>query len=62
MSVGNVGQLAVDVILSNTGPPEAEKIGRIFHPGIEPVVGTDPVASSGDSTQLVTSCESKQTY
>lgn len=57
VSVGNVGQLAVDVLLSNAGPPVPQKIGRLFHPGIEAVVGADPCAANGDSSKLVTSCE-----
>jgi len=57
VSVGNVGQLALDVLLSNVGSPEPQKIGRIFHPGIEAVVGTDPCESNGDSSRMVTSCE-----
>jgi len=57
VSVGNIGQLAIDVLLSNAGSPEPQKIGRIFHPGIEPVVGTDPCEGNGDASRMVTSCE-----
>ncbi|CAL8111668.1 unnamed protein product [Orchesella dallaii] len=57
VSVGNVGQLAVDVILANAGPSVPQKIGRVFHPGLEAVVGTDPSSSNGDPSKLVTSCE-----
>lgn len=49
----------MDVLLSNAGPPVPQKIGRIFHPGMEAVVGTDPCAANGDSSKLVTSCEGK---
>lgn len=62
VSVGNVGQLAIDVVLTNAGPPYPEKIGRVFHPGLEAVVGTDPCQENGDTSKLVTSCESKTEY
>ncbi|KAJ8880954.1 hypothetical protein PR048_017427 [Dryococelus australis] len=39
VSVGNVGQLAVDLILSSL---TAVKVGYVLHPAILPVVGSDP--------------------
>ncbi len=51
----------MDVVLSNAGPQVPQKIGRIFHPGMEAVVGTDPCAANGDLSKLVTSCEGKIT-
>lgn len=57
--MGNVGQLAMDLLLSNLpekSPPV--KIGRMFHPSLEPVVGLDIHTQNG----LMTSCEGMGTY
>jgi len=54
VSVGNVGQLVVDFLLENVKPPP-QKIGRVFHPALEPVIGTD-VTLEGAS-DLTTPCE-----
>jgi len=52
LSVGNVGQLAVDILLATLKP---ERVGGLFHPAILPVVGSDPLAL--DSSHLMTACE-----
>jgi len=52
LSVGNVGQLAVDVLLATLKP---ERVGALSHPALLPVVGSDPLVE--DSDQLMTACE-----
>ncbi|XP_074644976.1 proteasome assembly chaperone 2-like [Tubulanus polymorphus] len=56
VSVGNVGQLAVDVIISTLN---AKRIGYIYTNCILPVVGNDPYASkvTDSSCLLMTACE-----
>jgi len=58
VSVGNVGQLAVDLLLENMVPAPV-KIGRIFHPALEPVVGYDSVGTGTGTTPpgILTACE-----
>jgi len=53
VSVGNVGQLAVDLLLANV--KECAKIGRIYHDGLEPVVGNE-IGVDG-SLSLLTACQ-----
>jgi len=53
VSIGNVGQLAVDVLLSSVAKPEF--VSSIYHPSIIPVVGTDPLNLKSD--QLMTACQ-----
>ena len=53
VSVGNVGQLAVDLLITNL--PNCKKIGRVFHNGLEPVVGNE-ISETGE-VSLMTSCE-----
>ena len=52
MSVGNVGQLAVDILLATLNP---EKVADIKHDAILPVVGSDPLDTK--SHRLTTACE-----
>ena len=56
MSVGSVGQLAVDLILNNI--PDIERIGYFYDKCFVPVAGSNPfqgkVANSGN---ICTSCE-----
>ncbi|XP_063220764.1 proteasome assembly chaperone 2 [Bacillus rossius redtenbacheri] len=52
VSVGNVGQLAMDLVLSSL---TAVKIGYVLHPAILPVVGSDPYDL--ESSSLMISCE-----
>ena len=56
MSVGNIGQLAVDLIIASLG---MEKIGYFYDRSLLPVVGNDPYARDDAQTdcQLVTSAE-----
>ncbi|XP_054710873.1 proteasome assembly chaperone 2-like [Uloborus diversus] len=52
ISVGNVGQLAVDLLLNNL---EVKHVAFIEEPSILPIVGPDPF--DPESTKLATSCE-----
>ncbi|KAL5021422.1 hypothetical protein ScPMuIL_000577 [Solemya velum] len=55
VSVGNVGQLAVDLLISTL---ELKKTGFIYHESILPLVGNDPFVNTvPTSCTLVTSCE-----
>jgi len=55
VSVGNVGQLAVDMVISTLW---MERIGYIYHDSILPLVGNDPFAHPESVTcKVVTSCE-----
>ena len=55
VSVGNVGQLAVDMVISTLW---MERIGYIYHDSILPLVGNDPFAHPESvSCKIVTSCE-----
>ncbi|KAK4309407.1 hypothetical protein Pmani_018983 [Petrolisthes manimaculis] len=52
VSVGNVGQLAVDLLINNTS---CRKIGLIHHPALLPLVGGDPYSPS--SKDVTTSAD-----
>lgn len=52
ISIGNVGQLTVDLLIANL---EVEHLGRIVHPCFYPFIGSDPFQL--DSTRLSSSCE-----
>ena len=52
VSVGNVGQLATDVILASLKP---QLVTSIYHEAILPVVGLDPLNMK--SEQLMTACQ-----
>lgn len=52
ISVGNVGQLAVDLLLNNLN---VKKAAYIHHPSIIPMVGVDPFKS--ECSDLTTSCQ-----
>ncbi|XP_032875315.1 proteasome assembly chaperone 2 isoform X2 [Amblyraja radiata] len=55
VSVGNVGQLSVDLIISTLGLP---RVGYIHSDGLVPVVGNDPYATTSEnSSEMCTSCE-----
>ncbi|CAL1538170.1 unnamed protein product [Lymnaea stagnalis] len=55
VSVGNVGQLAADLIVNTL---DMERVGYILHPSLLPCVGNNPFAiGDGSSCQLSTSCE-----
>jgi len=55
VSVGNVGQLSVDLIISTLG---MERVGYIHHPSLLPVAGNNPFAHEDSNTcQLMTCCE-----
>ena len=56
LSVGNVGQLAVDILLATL---KAERVGGLFHSALLPVVGSDPLLQ--DSDQLMTACQGQFT-
>jgi len=52
VSVGNVGQLCIDVILENLSP-KPSFTSQVLHPGLIPVVGLDPTQSGSSlSTAL----------
>lgn len=55
VSVGNVGQLAADLIISTLW---MERVGYIHHPSLLPVVGNNPFAHEEATTcKLMTCCE-----
>ncbi|OWF48025.1 proteasome assembly chaperone 2-like [Mizuhopecten yessoensis] len=55
VSVGNVGQLAVDLLISTLW---MERVGHIHHESILPLVGNDPFAHEDfNDCKLVTSCD-----
>lgn len=56
ISVGNVGQLTVDVLIATT---QAEKVGSIYDESLLPVIGNDPFseADTALSCQLSTCCD-----
>ncbi|CAG5129469.1 unnamed protein product [Candidula unifasciata] len=56
VSVGNVGQLAADLIISTL---HLERVGYVLHPSLLPVIGSNPYADDDDSAsyKLTTSCE-----
>ncbi|XP_048778809.2 proteasome assembly chaperone 2-like [Ostrea edulis] len=55
VSVGNVGQLAADLLISTMW---LERCGFIYHDSILPLVGNDPFAHpEADVCKVVTSCE-----
>ena len=45
LSVGNVGQLAVDILLATLRP---KLVAAIDHPALLPVVGSDPLEQNSD--------------
>lgn len=52
VSVGNVGQLAVDLLITSLN---MKKVGTIWHPAILPSVGSDPFFAQKDT--VCTACE-----
>lgn len=46
ISIGNVGQLAMDLVLSNV---EVEYIGALDHSALLPVAGADPEIKAKDN-------------
>jgi len=52
VGVGNVGQLAIDLLISTL---ETKKIGIVHHPAILPLVGSDPYNPS--ATEPITSAD-----
>lgn len=52
VSVGNVGQLTVDLLIASY---DFKKLATIWDPAIIPSVGADPF--TGDSTEVCTACE-----
>ena len=55
ISIGNIGQLAVDVLLASL---KAQRVTSCHHPSIIPLVGSNPLNST--STELTTACEIHQ--
>ncbi|CAG7835176.1 unnamed protein product [Allacma fusca] len=53
VSVGNVGQLVTDLLITNL--KTCKKVGRVYHSAVEPVVGND--ISEDGQVSLMTSCE-----
>ncbi|XP_059170206.1 proteasome assembly chaperone 2-like [Physella acuta] len=55
VSVGNVGQLSADLIVSTLS---MERVGYILHPSLLPCVGNNPYApENSTSCQITTCCE-----
>ncbi|BFZ19356.1 hypothetical protein BsWGS_22395 [Bradybaena similaris] len=55
VSVGNVGQLTADLIVSTL---HMERVGYVLHPSLLPVIGSDPYADDESTPyKLTTSCE-----
>lgn len=52
ISIGNIGQLAIDLLLNNLA---VEHLGRIVHPCFLPFIGADPFQP--ESKKLASSCE-----
>ncbi|XP_018325838.1 proteasome assembly chaperone 2 [Agrilus planipennis] len=52
VSVGNVGQLTVDLLLASL---KMEKVAIIWHPAIVPCVGNNPI--NDDKNEICTACE-----
>lgn len=56
VSVGNIGQLAIDLLIYNT--TSCRYLGRIDHPSLSPVIGWSPNADDdGSSEHLMTPAE-----
>ncbi|KAK6983698.1 proteasome assembly chaperone 2 [Biomphalaria glabrata] len=53
VSVGNVGQLAADLLISNFS---FERVGYIVHPSLLPCIGNNPYAVAGDTLSHMTTC------
>uniref|UniRef100_A0A0B6ZSN5 Proteasome assembly chaperone 2 n=1 Tax=Arion vulgaris TaxID=1028688 RepID=A0A0B6ZSN5_9EUPU len=55
VSVGNVGQLASDLIISTLS---LERVGYFLHPSLLPVAGNNPYADDGSTSyKMTTGCE-----
>lgn len=52
VSVGNIGQLAIDLLISSL---QLEKIGTVWSTALIPIIGTDPYNTNSDL--LSTACE-----
>lgn len=52
VSVGNVGQLTIDLLITTYN---FKKVATFWHPGIIPTVGADPF--DDDNSELCTACE-----
>ena len=52
ISVGNIGQLAVDILLATL---HAKRLTSFYHPSLVPLVGSDPLDAK--STELMTACD-----
>ena len=59
VSVGNVGQLAVDLLISTL---ELEKVGRLHSECVLPVVGNDPFSEKSNNCSLMTAIEGEPCY
>jgi len=57
VSVGNVGQLAQDVLLASLSPPP-DLLGQVHHPALIPMVGCDPL--DNDSSSITTAMQMYQ--
>ena len=56
MSIANIGQLCVDILLSSVG--SSANVGALQHPSIIPCVGSDPFDLASD--ELMTACQGNQ--
>ena len=52
ISVGNIGQLAVDILLATL---HAKRFTSFYHPSLVPLVGSDPLDAK--SSELMTACD-----
>lgn len=54
LSIGQVGQLSVDLVLQNMDPA-VEKIGTIVHESIAPIIGSNPF--DGTKSDICSACD-----
>ena len=52
ISVGNIGQLALDILLATL---KAKRLASCYHPSVVPLVGSNPYDVT--STELMTACD-----
>ena len=52
VSVGNIGQLSIDILLATL---KAKRFTSCHHPSLVPLVGSDPLDTK--STELMTACD-----
>jgi hypothetical protein len=53
VSIANIGQLSVDILLASVG--SSSSVGALHHPAVIPCVGSDPFDLGSD--ELMTACQ-----